>query len=421
MGLLKSIGGIFGKKEAKLEKKWDFAADSPITTSLNSDMLQPKKRAIVFATKNGKVYVLNENAKVEWVYDIKEKFTATESFFLDEDLAKNIYSTPVLADINKDEKKEVIFGSEIGKLYVLSSSGEPLWFYKTKGAIRSMVLAEDINNDNELEIIFGSKDKNLYVLNSKGKLIWKFQAKSEIEGTAVVLKSKKNIQIIFGSNDGTIYSLDNKGKLLWQFKTNGKIIAQPAIGKIYNDETDYIVVGSFDRNMYVLTEDGKLEWRYKTEGNIFSKARLVDINNDKKLEVVFGSCDDKIHALSSKGDKIWSYETDFWVVTTPIVTDINNDGRLEVIVGSYDHSLYVLDAEGAFLLNYMPGIAGITQQSGHYNELITSEPGKYHAKKLWQYKTDGKIVASTCLVNEEKNIIVGLDNGKLNLFAPIKS
>ena len=421
MNFLENISGIFGKKDLRLEKKWDFAADAPITTSLTSDMLQPKKKVIVFATKNGKVYVLNENAKVEWIYDIKEKFTTTESFFLDAELAKSICSTPMLADIDKDNDKEIIFGSETGKLYVLNSSGKLLWSYETKGSIRSMAIAENINDDNKLGIIFGSKDKNLYVLNSKGKLVWKFQAKSGIEGTAAVLKNKKNMQIIFGSNDGTVYSLNRKGELLWQFKTNGKITAQPAFGKIYNDEASYIIIGSFDKNVYVLTEDGKLEWKYKTEGNIFSKVCLADINNDKKLEIIFGSCDDKIYALSSKGDEIWSYETDFWVATTPIVVDINHDGKLEVIVGSYDHSLYILDAEGTFLLNYMPGIACITQQSGHYNELIASEPGSYHAKKLWQYKTDGMVVASTCLVNEEENIIIGLDNGKLNLFVPIKS
>ena len=421
MGFLKQIGGIFGKNIVELEKKWDFTADAPITTSFTSGMLQPKKEVIVFATKNGKVYVLDEKAKIEWVYDTMEKFTSTELFFLDKEMAKSIYSTPILVDLNKDNQKEIVFGSETGKLYVLSSSGQLLWDYRTGGPIRSMVIAEDINNDNNQEIIFGSGDKNLYTLNSKGKLIWKFQAESGIEGTAAILKNKNDIQIIFGSNDGTIYSLNKKGKLLWRFKTNGKITAQPVIGKIYNDQDDYIIIGSFDKSMYVLTEKGKLEWKYETEGNIFSKACLADINNDKKLEILFGSCDDKIYSLSSKGDKIWSYETDFWVVTTPLVVDINNDGKLEVIVGSYDHSLYVLDAEGTFLLDYMPGISSITQQSGNYNELITSEPGSYYAKKLWQCKTEGMVVASTCLVNEEKNIIIGLNNGKINLFVPIKN
>ncbi len=421
MRFFKDIGGIFRKRGIELEKKRGFAADAPITTSFTSDMLAPKKNVIAFATQNGKVYVINEDAKVEWVYPANEKLSETELFFIEEGMAKNIYSTPILADINKDGKKEVIFGSEIGKLYALDSSGKLMWSYNAKGSIRPTALAEDINNDKEIEVIFGSMDKNLYVLNSKGKLVWKFKADSEIEGSAAVLKGKKGTQIIFGSNDGTIYSLDKKGNLLWQFKTAGKITAQPVIGKIYNTESNYIIVGSFDEYMYALREDGKLQWKYKTEGNIFSKVALADINSDKKLEIIFGSCDDKIYALSSNGDKIWSYETDFWVVTTPIIEDINDDGKLEVVAGSYDHSLYVLDAEGAFLLNYMPGISGITSQSGHYTDLVTHEPGAYHGKKLWQYKTDGMIVASAYLANREKNIIIGTDNGKLTFLTPIKN
>jgi outer membrane protein assembly factor BamB len=420
MGFFEEIRAVFGKRGIGLEKRVDFKVGAPITTSLTSAMLDGKK-VVVFATKNGKVYAINEDAEVEWVYDATKKFTETELFFLDESVAKNIYSTPAIADINKDGKKEVIFGSESGTLHVLNSYGKLLWHYKAKGSIRSMAIIGDINNDDKAEIIFGSMDGNLYALNQKGKLVWKFKADSGIEGTAAILKNKSTIEIIFGSNDGTIYSIDKNGELLWQFKTGGKITAQPAIGKIYNNDQNYIIVGSFDGFMYALTEDGKLEWKYKTEGNIFSKACLADINNDKKLEVIFGSCDDKIYALSSKGDKIWSYETDFWVAITPIVEDINNDGKLEVIVGSYDHSLYILDAEGTFLLNYMPGISGITQQTGHYNDLTTTQPGNYYGKKLWQYKTDGMIVASAYITNQEKNIIIGTDNGKLNFFTPIKN
>ncbi len=419
VSLFRDISRIFTKTGRRLERKWAFSADAPITTSLTSDLLYPKKRVIAFATKNGKVYVLNENAKVEWTYDIKEKFTATEMFFMDKEMAKNIYSAPILADINNDKKNEVIFGSENGKLYSLDAGGKLLWSYKTKGSIRAMPVAEDINNDGKLEIIFGSKDKLLYVLNAEGKLLWKFKAGSEIEAPVAVFKGRRT-QIIFGTNNGIIYSVDNKGKEIWQFRTNGKITAQPAIGDIYNDRSNYIIIGSCDNCMYALTEKGKLKWKYQTEGNIFSKACLADINNDNQLEIIFGSCDDNIYALSAKGDKIWSYETDFWVVATPLVADINNDGRLEVIAGSYDRKLYVLDGEGSFLLDYMPGIEGITQQTGHYNELNAGQPGSYHGKKLFELETDGMIVAS-CLVDEKKSIIIGMDNGKLNFFVPTKN
>jgi outer membrane protein assembly factor BamB len=181
---------------------------------------------------------------------------------------------------------------------------------------------------------------------------------------------------------------------------------------LYGDGVHYIVLGSCDNNLYVIDEDGNLKWKYETEGAILSKATLVDINKDKMLEVLFGSCDNNIYCLSSTGQKLWSYETDFWVVATPIVFDIDGDGRLEVVVGSYDHNLYILDSQGSFMLDYTPGISGVTQQTGHYGDMMTSEPGQLYGKKLWQYQTEGIIVGCTYL-EDNKNVVLNTEVGKV--------
>ena len=410
MGVISdTLKKLSGKKLGKIEKKWVFDTSSSISSSPITEEITKGQAGIAFGTQDGKMYMLDADAQIKWFYSIQEKIDEIQQMFLDEETAKSIYAAPTFADINKDGKKEVLFGCDLGKFYALTSSGKLLWKFKTDGEIRSSALVQDNM------IIFGSNDQNLYALNLKGKLLWKFKADSEIESSPAILKAKKT-QVIFGSNNGKIYSLDTKGKLLWQFKTKGKITAKPAIGAIYANNKKYIVIGSADNNIYVLDENGKLEWIYETEGRICSEACLVDINNDKKLEIIFGSCDDNVYCLSCSGSKIWSYETNFWVVATPLVIDIDNDGKLEVIAGSYDSSVYVLDAEGTFLLDYMPGVSGIAQQPGHYNELVTSEPGKYVGKKLWQYKTEGMIIGSAFITNskKQKEIIVGIKEGKLD-------
>ncbi len=404
---------LSGKKLGKIEKKWVFDTSSSMSSSPITEEITKGKSGIAFGTQDGKMYMLDADAKIKWFYSIQEKIDEIQQMFLDEETAKGIYASPTLADINKDGKKEVLFGCDLGKFYALNSKGKLLWKFKADGEIRSSALVEYI--DNKLEIIFGSNDQHLYALNAKGKLLWKFKADSGIESDPAILKAKKT-QIIFGSNNGKIYSLDTNGKLLWQFKTKGKITAKPAIGAIYANKKKYIVIGSADNNLYVLDENGKLEWLYETEGRICSEACLADINNDKKLEIIFGSCDDNIYCLSCRGSKIWSYETDFWVVASPFVIDIDNDRKLEVVAGSYDNSVYILDAEGTFLLDYMPGVSGITQQPGHYNDLITAEPGKYVGKKLWQYKTEGMIIGSAYITNskKQKEVIIGIKEGKLD-------
>jgi outer membrane protein assembly factor BamB len=416
MDLSNIIPSIGNSKKGKLKKEWEFQADSPLLAPPVVGNSGNGKNLIFFGTKNGKVYSLDDQSKVKWLYDIQEKRSQVELLFLDEETVKSIRSPPVLADINGDGKQEVIVCSDNGFLYVLTDGGKLLWEFNAKAPIKSSAIACDINKDKKLEIIFGCCNNKVYSLDSKGKLLWSFGADSPVESIpAVILKDKP--QIIFGTNSGSIFSLDASGKQLWKFKTEGKITAQAVISDLLNDGNLCVIVGSLDNYLYCLTEHGTLSWRFKTEGSIYSKACVADINADKSEEIIFGSCDNNVYALDSNGQKIWSFETDFWVVASPTVIDIDEDGKLEVVVGSYDHSLYVLDAEGTFILNYMPGLSGIAQQPGHYAGIVSSQPGHYQGKKLWEYKTDSFIVGSAFIDEKgSKKILIGTKKGYVDLF-----
>ncbi len=411
MGLFSETVRKLSNKKDNLNLNWNFDVKTEIFSPLVAgNLTKGEETEIVFGTKDGRLFMLKEG-EVIWHYDTESKMDKIEELFVDTDAIKSIYSKPVLFDLNEDGKKEVIFGSDLGILHVLNHLGKLIWSYKTKGEIRGSVLIADINGNKKKEILFGSNDGKLYVLDSKGKLVWYFKAQTGIQSTPEFFNSNNKKMIIFGSDDGTIYAVSNKGELIWSFKTKGRVTAQPAIGDIDNCGKEHIIIGSSDNNLYVINENGILEWNYKTEGRILSKATLADINNDKKLEIIFGSCDDNIYALSSDGSKIWSYETNFWVVAQPIVTDINNDGKMEVIVGSYDHNIYVLNAEGTYLLDYMPGISSVVQQTGHYTDILTNEPGRYVGELIYKFKTEGMILGCDYTKNKKKEIVLNTKNG----------
>ncbi len=407
--LSKVLKKFEGEKEGRIVKEWDFLADNIITTS---PAVSKDNSIIVFGTKDGKIYALDNNGKKKWVYAIKKELSREELFFLEEEKFKQISAEPVIEDLDNDGKDEIVVCSEVGALFVLNIDGKLLWSFSAEDAIKAPALVADINNDKKPEVVFGSSDSNVYALNNKGKLLWKFKAKSGIESAPVLIKEKQT-QIIFGSNDGTIYSIDKKGRVLWEFETEDKITAQPVICKLDNENT-HIVVGSFDNNLYALDDKGNLIWKYPTGGKIFSKSVILDINNDKKPEILVGSCDDKLHIVSNRGNKIWDYETNFWVVASPLVLDIDNDNKLEIIMGSYDSFIYVLDAEGNFILDYMPGISSITQQSGHYFDVITKEPGNFYGKLLYKYKANDTIIGSAIIKDPKNSILITTNTRKLD-------
>ena len=401
----KLFKGFREEKKGKIAKAWEFVADDTITTPPAANK---EGSLIVFGTKSGKIYALNQDGKKIWDYTSKKELGKEQLFFLDEEKFKQISAKPVIADM--ENRDDIIIGSEVGNIFMLNSNGRLKWNFLAQDAIKASALVADINNDGNKEIVFGSNDGYIYTLNAKGKLVWKIKLKSGIEASPAFLKSKRN-QIIVGSNDGTIYSLDKNGNLLWEFKTNGKITAQPATAEINNQMV--IIIGSQDNNLYALDENGGLMWNYPTKGKIFSKAVIADINHDMKPEILVGSCDDKLHVISGRGTRIWDYETGFWVVAPPLAMDIDNNRMLEIVIGSYDGSIYVLDGTSNFALDYVPGISSITQQSGHYFDVIQKEPGNYYGKLLHKFSVQAQIIGAEILENE-KGILIATNTKKLD-------
>jgi len=403
---------ITGQRSGRIEERWNYDTGSLLLSSpVIEDIDGDGKKEIIFGTKNGKIVSIDLEGNQKWIYSAEEQHSQVELMFLDTDTVNSISSSPNVADINNDGHKEIVFGTEAGRLYVLDSKGKQLWSYRADGPIRGTPYIQKFAN-NQTGILFGSSDKNLYFLNDKGQLLWRYNAKSEIESCPTIILSQKPM-IIFGSNDGTIHALDLKGTLIWQYKTEDKILAQAMHDKLSPGTEPVIIIGSTDGLVYCLNERGNLMWSYETDGAICSKVNISDINNDGKKEVVFGSCDNSVYAIDMNGKKLWSYETDFWVVASPIVADLDGDGRMEIVVGSYDHNIYVLDSEGTYVLDYVPGVSGIVAQTGHYGEAMTSGPGKTQGKKIWQYKTDGVVVGCAYL-SGEKNLIVNTESGKIN-------
>lgn len=364
------------------------------------------KKEIVFGTKEGKVICIGEDSKQKWEYSIAHDMNTTESFFYDAEKIDSIPATPTIKDINNDGKPEIVFGTEMGTVYCLSNTGKLLWQFKGKGAVRSKILVEDIDNDGHHEVIFGSTDGTFMILDATGKERQRIDTKHPIESEPAVWRQNPT-QVIVGTEKGALLSFNVNGDKLWEFTAKEAIRAKPSFGKLTEGEN--LIVGDNSGMLYCLDPKGNEVWKFSTGGAIYGRATIADVNSDENPEIVFGSCDNKVYCLSNRGERLWSYETDFWIVTAPIVTDIDGDGSLEVVVGSYDQNLYILDGEGAYNLDYMPGLAGVAHQAGHYSDVLTQEPGEQVGKRLWQIKTQGMIVG--CEELEPDNIIVNVKTG----------
>jgi len=407
-----SLRKVVSQHRGRVFEKWVFDAHSPLLSSAAiADIDGDGLMEVVFGTKDGAVYCLDHEARERWIFRTGEKVSPGDEYFYDLDKLHAISSAPVLADINADGKKEIVVGTDQGTLYVFSCDGKLLWKKQIGGAIRASPKVVDLNGDGQPEILVSSTNRKVMVLNPSGEVLASFKARGPVTCTPAVLRGERGKQsiIIFGTDDGEVIAMDTQERALWTFQTQGRVTAEPAI--IRTKTEALVVVGSWDGTLYALRPSGELVWRFKTEGAISSKAQIVDVNGDGVAEIVFGSCDNKVYALSLKGERLWTYETDFWVVASPLVADIDGDGNIEVVAGSYDNHVYVLEGAGSYDLDFVPGLSGLVQQSGHYSDVLSKEPGRLHGKRIWQYRTRGMVVGCSLIEEGRPALVINVKSG----------
>jgi len=263
---------------------------------------------------DGKVYAFdgaNNNGKndgititsVDWYWEPigeeGEDWDVLWIFTPPEGIGENgIVSTPAIADVDKDNKLEVVIASTNGNLYILNAFDGVLEYkFSTDAPIYSSPAVANIDKDRYLEIIIGSTDSNVYCFQwngHKGKTKWIYSTQGPIYSSAAIedIDEDGEFEIVIGSNDGKIYALSASGRKEWDFPTGGAVYSSPAIANRGKDFGFDIYVGSDDGYLYLL--DGKTGTKidrfrvyHSWFGGIHTSPSVADIDGDNKLEIVF--------------------------------------------------------------------------------------------------------------------------------------
>lgn len=103
-------------------------------------------------------------------------------------MVENLYTVPYIADLNKDNITDVIFGTNV-TIAVDGSSGEQLWnqTYDFDGhfLINQRPVLYDVNNDTTLDLIYGGfiQSPGLFALDGEtGKILWQKPMENFWEG-----------------------------------------------------------------------------------------------------------------------------------------------------------------------------------------------------------------------------------------------
>jgi uncharacterized repeat protein (TIGR01451 family) len=152
----------------------DKIIEHPVPNPVAADLDGDGRLEILYPSYDGRMhaYWLDKTEHGNWPYSVVQN---TDGFI-------SFASEPVVADLNKDGKNEVIFASwtqkgwnQTGKLYILDYLGNPLQIVSLpegnkvtwNGALAAPTLA-DIDGDNELEIVLNTVNSGFVAYDLPG-------------------------------------------------------------------------------------------------------------------------------------------------------------------------------------------------------------------------------------------------------------
>ena len=299
-------------------------------------------------------------------------------FSIDKDLYSNfplnlgerVESSPVVADINGDGKKDIVIVTEQGTVHVFDSQGHylPGWPKALNfSVIFSSPAVVDLNNNGKKEIaILARGDKRLFVLDSRGRIILSHQTGSRYSTPMIGhFVNKQEEQILIWDHDTGEIEIYNRNRLLLKQKLiDSNNIDNPAAFDMNRDGLDEIVLTGKKNNqdklfVFKLNPNKRLFEEYAsvlTEGAInnnkachpyLSAPSVADIDSDGNPEIAIG-CDFDSFYIFNEQDK-----TNLLVFSL-----IGQNLKLK-----WKYSLFV---NGYRSLNYLapPSLASISRTSG---------------------------------------------------------
>ncbi|MDP3469255.1 MAG: hypothetical protein Q8S11_13025 [Daejeonella sp.] len=266
-------------------------------------------------------------------------------------------SSSFSADLNADNKEDILLGGINGTVKAIDSNGKSLWTFSASGRINEVSLQYA---GNRTFIFIATENWYVHTLDINGKELWSYkfpddqphrEYKGNLLGITNVRIAQKN-----GKDQQPVVMVGTQFRYIYELDLDGKL----------KNETALYFYGIEDMEYADLDADGKeegifaLEYYYytlikddelitgKTGGPGWKIAHVLNKGSETvKPTVLLGTKQSEIRMIgfNTKIQEYWSTNVG-GEVNDIKHGDFNNDGKLEILVGTEGFQFYVLDDKG---------------------------------------------------------------------------
>jgi len=226
---------------------------------------------------------------------------------------EGVPSQPLVWDIDQDGEGEIV--ASLSNNYVIclkARNGEEKWRHYIPGHewyLQSIPIAADVDKDDRYELIIGSNDGNLYILDENGEEEWSFKTplsagKLQYSFPIGDIDKDTNLETCF-IDDKYVYCVDLYSKQQeWRFAPSN-----PDDSNNYNLFADVTGDGEIDvlvvsPSLYVLSNKGELQAVFNTtriSHDYWAQSGpwIGDLDGDGKIEILVKLAGDGLYCLET--------------------------------------------------------------------------------------------------------------------------
>jgi M6 family metalloprotease-like protein len=338
---------------------------------LLADLTGDGRLDIVVATSAGEIFAWQLDGRK--VIDNLDAATITQPNGVSESVPKatfailpdSLFAPPVLADLNGDQRTDVLAAGKDGRLRAWQASdanldgrADLLWQFDLGAPCRANIA---VRADSGL-IICGTENK-LFGFTFNGTRRWETPSNSRIRGISFFAPNTNVVTpatgaLAFFDNQGRLITSPNLPLFNLQF---GNLFDAAAIADLSNDGALDIIVRDGAGKLQISGLDSPVALPAAEKSGV----AIADMNKDGRKEIVLVS-NNRLLAYNFNGAQTENFPLQISTVLnaktpyaiTPIIADVDGDGTQDVLVPGVDGNVYAYHRDGKLITGFPLAMSG---------------------------------------------------------------